>query len=391
MFSATQVSKYEDCPRRWGWEYLDKLKPPKPKSMQFGLDGHAWLEDFVASPEMPPDGEFFNVTAPGRRLWPEMTNPQIEAMFKMDLNGVPFMGYMDLTWVDTSVHVMDHKFTSSIKKYSKSAEDLLDDVQATLYVPAAHYLHGTDPDTIPVDLHWVYYSSKQPYDGKHVHLRVMEEDVAPRIDKTLMTAAEMQAVKAAGLRARDMEPNWDACFHYGPCPFRSNCEMEEKMGTGNSILSKLRNKAPSASVEKPAEDPGLNSGAPAAEKAVADIAGQVVEVVKAVQPKVDAKEKKPAARKKVTLYIDCMPTKGLGKMADASELIDRAQATLTSPHYKCEDFGKGAGFFAAALKQIVEKDGLPEHLFLSLGTCEGRDACQVLVSFADTVVRGMPK
>lgn len=388
MFSATQVSKYESCNRLWGWEYLDKLQAPKSPQMAFGSTGHSWLEDFVANPNMPPDGEFFNLTAPGRRVWPEWTNPQVEQKFVITINDLPFIGYMDMTWVDTSVHVLDHKFTSNIKRHGKKPEDLLDDIQATLYVPAAHLHHGTDPDTVPVDLHWIYYQSKQPYDGKHVHLRVMEEDVAPRIDKTLISASEMQAAKVAGLKARDLVPNWGACFSYGrPCPFKSNCEMEERMGTGNSILSKLRNKSPSAQKETPAEDPGLNSGTPAA-----DTTSEPAKVEATVAPKAKPEKKeKPATRKKTTLYLDCTPTKGGAKVVDASEMIDRAMASLTSPHYKCEDYGKGAGFFAAALKTLIEKEGLPENVFLSLGTGEGRDACQTFISFADVVVRGMPK
>lgn len=400
-FSASQVNTFESCARKWGWIYLDKLQTPQHPSAQLGTEIHAFLEHQLLfrkqwgrfdEPWAP--AAFWDLTSAGRAHWPGINfeTVRVEQEFdKLSIGGHAFRGYIDATWTDDNgeVHVLDHKTTSNFR-YAKKPNDLLVDVQATIYVPAALKIWKKKVSD-PVHMHWVYYKTKQPYDGKRTYLVVKKADVAGRLSKIVESADKMAAALSAGCRARDMEPNWDACYMYGGCPFKSRCEVEAKviggnMGKATEILARLGNKADRPT--EPAGKPALNPPAAASGGTSAAPTEPAPAPAPAAAPE---KKEKETKRKKLTLYIDCMPTKGAGKVIDASELIDRALASLDSPHYKLEDYGKGAGLFAVALKRQIEENGTPDAMFLSLGTTEGRDACQTLVSYADNVIRGMPR
>lgn len=209
----------------------------------------------------------------------------------------------------------------------------------------------------------------------------------------MLSADAMAEAKRTNKKARDLEPNWTACNAFGqPCPYKTRCYMEEKMGRAEDILKNLRKQTEEKGEEQPVNPPSQ------LEKQLRDsLSDSLDKPVVETPPPAEAKEEKknkddkPKQRKKTTLYIDAFPIKGGKYPIDASEYIERAQAALETPHYKLEDYGKGAGLFAVALRKLIEEDGLPESVFLSLSTTEGRDAAQVLISFADTVIRGAPR
>jgi hypothetical protein len=404
-FSASQISEYELCNRKWGWHKLDKIPCPSGPSAQLGNDIHEFLEGGVTQMMMTtpwtqyqwPDHPYTRLTQPGRALWPPMVNPKTEQEFVITLGGHEFLGYVDLTWMGDVPAVLDHKTTGNLRN-AKSADKLKKDVQATLYIPAAHEIWGT-PGPIakaPVDLYWIYYQTKGDPGAKKTHLRVTMDDVVERIGTTMLSADRMAVAKLTNKRARDLEPNWSSCNAFGqPCPYKTRCYLEEKMGKADDILNNLRAQGDAKETAAQSVNP------PAAEKP-RTLMSSLSESLDKPKTKTDPPDEKPPAPekeekkspkspKKTTLYIDCFPTKGSKQPIDASEYIERAQATLETPHYKLEDYGKGAGLFALALRKLIDADGLPETVFLSLGTTEGRDAAQVFISYASTVIRGCPK
>lgn len=425
MFSASQVSTFELCERQWGWKYLEKIRLPPGVAAQFGLDGHVYIEESLGNRYWDTSSPFWARVEPSRKFLERIPDDaEIEVYFEVELASPSgavhkFRGYKDVQGIGNGVpYVIDHKFTGNLN-YAKEPEDLVKDVQATLYAHEAmvRYYSG-EPG--PVNLVWSYYRRTDAPATKLVKMRVYPNDIQPRISKTIATADKMQAAIDAGKRAGDMPPNWDACHSFGGCPFRDHCEQEETAkGTGihvdekrkalMNMLNGMANNTPALSAPAtPADDmssqkdhePPFNCPEPPAFNAPADTAAKDAPIPYAMTAlAIDATETEPSPkspakgqvkRKKTTLFVNCMPLGGKVP-ASASTLFAKATAKLGIAHYKLAEYGKGPGLFAAALREVIDQEGgLPSELYLWTGTSEGRDAYEVLVGYADSVILGVP-
>ncbi len=420
LFSASQVTTYELCPRKWGWTYLENLRPAPHPSAQKGIEIHEYLEESLTLGFWNLKDPSYPLIAPAKKALEAIPpSAEIEYYFETEMGGHRFRGYMDLTWLDSHPVVSDHKSTGNLS-YAKKPEDLLKDVQATLYTKAAwdKYYSG-EPG--PVELRWQYYQTKDPPATKQVKLKVFPKDVQARLNKTVISCDHMKEAIDAGKRAGDMTPNWDSCFAFGGCPFRQHCEQEEQAkGTGvevsakrDALMARLRGKLSEAGkdaaegamkvqemmppgplppvepvdINPPADDFDGDGQAPGGSPARVETP---VPVQTTVAPPTNSKA--PATRrKKTTLYVNCMPISGAKMPPNASTWFEKARMKIDAPHYKLVEYGKGAGLFAVALREVIEAEGgLPEALCLWTGTGEGRDAFEVLASYSDVVVQGVP-
>jgi hypothetical protein len=295
-------------------------------------------------------------------------------------------------------------------KYAKTPEDLIRDVQATLYCAAAwdRYYQG-EPGAVL--LHWQYYQTKNGTGAKSTKVKALPEEVKPRLHQTLISADKIVAAKEANKRAGDMAPNWDACWDFGGCPFRSHCEAEEKSkGSGiemenkrESLMAMILNKAKAQPAVVVTEVPVVAINPPAAPEPLAaddfDPDGQAPGGSPALsvsngptpEPAKETPAPKQKRRIKTTLYVNCTPTLGAKAPTNASVLLEKARTKIDARHYTLLDFGKGRGEFVSALRDVIDAEGgLPDAVFLWTGTGEGRDALEVLISYSDVVVQGVP-
>lgn len=427
LFSASQASCFELCERQWGWIYLEHLRKKQHPSAALGTAIHTYLEDSLSQGFWNLLDPMHTYIEPAKKLLEKVpASADIERYFRTELGGHRWRGKIDLSWVGESWGnglpvIFDHKSTKNFK-WVKEPEDLLRDVQATLYTAVAWWIfYEGEPG--PVDLHWQYYRTKGAPATKPIRLRVYPEDVQPRLEKTYRTAERMSAAIDAGLRAGDMKPNWDSCSAYGGCPFRAHCAAEEEAkGTGievdarkAALLAQLRGAAagakpaetpnpappteahgppinpPDEPAPPPAKAPEPEPAAPPAPAAAAPPPSPVEEP-EPEQPAAEPKAKGgKGSRKKVTLYVNCLPTSGAKMPAHASTLFEKARTKIPLAHYALEEFGKGRGRFAAALREVIDAEGgLPDALYLWTGTSEGRDAFEVLASYSDVIVQGVP-
>jgi len=44
--SASQIKKYQRCPRQWAYRYIEKRPEPSSKSAELGSEIHKVLEDY---------------------------------------------------------------------------------------------------------------------------------------------------------------------------------------------------------------------------------------------------------------------------------------------------------------------------------------------------------
>lgn len=253
--SASSVSTFELCPRKWAWAKLDGLESPQHPSAAFGTSVHGHIQQWLQSRVVPGGGSREEKVAQAIIAHlppPQLVDPNlVEAGLSIRLGGVYFIGYMDLfvpKYPETGrPRVYDHKTTSNFD-WALAPETMVDDVQATLYAAWAQL----KTNALEVDLQWTYGLTKGAAKSLPVVRTVRGADIKERLCKTIETAKIMREVALAGdVRALDLPYKADACEAYGGCPFQKNCNLsaqeriESIMSQGTaqvSLLEQLRQK-----------------------------------------------------------------------------------------------------------------------------------------------------
>ncbi len=245
LFSASQINKWRECQRKWGWRYIAHVPDPAGPAAALGTE----VDDTQLQPYLregrPLDftRESGYIAAPGLTYLPlpQSHGLQVQKHFVL---GSPtskdfgYQGYIDL-WlplgglpeqypggVDETPPehrypvVCDFKTTSNFK-YQKHARDLATDVQAQLYATWAMF----ETKARTIDLVWVYFATKKPYKAKRTHLRVVSDDVGDQFLAINSTAEEMWLARNTVTDPLELPPNTDACESYGGCPYRHLCNL----------------------------------------------------------------------------------------------------------------------------------------------------------------------
>lgn len=248
--SASQISTYIDCKRKWGWRYLTGYKDPPAASAQVGSRTHELLEGFLMHGTPPNYMEVLElvnakgekkVYEPGRiaeAFLPFLPPPGPHLEVEAEFWHTYYYGKVDVAYLsETGIPVvMDHKTTSNIKLYAKTEDDLLADPQAMIYADVAMERTGSNE----AYLVWNYGSTSKPYKVKRVALKVLREHSRSVLESLAPTAEEMQTlykIKAYEEQTQPLEtihqtltdmvltlpPSMESCGKYGGCPNITRC------------------------------------------------------------------------------------------------------------------------------------------------------------------------
>jgi hypothetical protein len=244
LVSATQITLFRECERKWAWRYIAKLRTSQHPAAALGTE----VENEQLQPYLKNGTTFDysrdsgNIAASGLAFLPKpdpdhalQTHFAIPSPTWADGQHVGFgiQGYVDL-WKpqggmpaldvseleDGTPAIVDFKTTGNWK-YAKTKETLKTDVQAQLYATAAMYETGARK----IDLIWIYFGTKGPRKAKRIHLRVHAPEVAEQFEKINATALEMHAARKSVINPLELMPNTDSCEAFGGCPYRSNCNL----------------------------------------------------------------------------------------------------------------------------------------------------------------------
>jgi PD-(D/E)XK nuclease superfamily protein len=293
--SASSVSTFELCARKWAWVKLDGLEGAQHPSAAFGERVHGHLERWLASKVPPLDTHEERVAqAIIQHLpVPQLVLPNdVEVGLSMRLGGVYFVGRVDLylpRHPETGrPRVYDHKTTSDFG-WALAPELMVDDVQATLY--AVWGLLRSKADAI--DLQWTYGLTKGAPKSLPVVQTVTSAAIKDRVNKTIETARVMRELtRMEGLTAIEVPYNAEACEAYGGCPFKENCNLsaqeriESIMSQGTaqgSLLDQLRakrnaNKSPApapGTSSQPVNPPAASNGSAPAETVLSGVVSPI--------------------------------------------------------------------------------------------------------------------
>jgi hypothetical protein len=247
LLSASQITTFRDCPRKWAFDKLDGVPRKESFSANEGTAIHAEVEDYYVNGKPPSRPEALalmtHLPQPSAGLVSEQ-----EFSFVWPGENALVRGYMDLFRLEP-LKVWDHKTTSS-KRYFKTVEDLMVDPQATLYGMAARLLAGSGLSQ-DVELQWTYVIREQPKTRPpHTHIVAFTQTadmLYDAVNNLNPTVSELVQISEASAKAKDVRPiSGDPCFRYGGCPYRDLCsdyaghKKEAIQMPDNDLLALLR-------------------------------------------------------------------------------------------------------------------------------------------------------
>lgn len=245
VLSASQISTWDLCKRRWAFEYIWKLRPPPHPSAELGTKVHAvlekWLRDATPPPE-PRDKDDIVAIVAKRMIATLIKNGvkpgmgEVERRFWLrSARGICYTGFIDWSgWLmDELGHLataVDHKTSGNIEAHGKTEADLHNDIQAVLYAMVACVGFGVDT----LRLFWNYGQTKDRNPTKAVktlvHLPVVAQKFCNVIDEE---AQQLVYHRNRGTDPRTFPGNPDACGAFGGCPHKGvRCVLtpEEQLG-----------------------------------------------------------------------------------------------------------------------------------------------------------------
>lgn len=419
--SASQIDQYLDCPRKWAFRYLDRLKRPKHHSAIVGSRVHELLEDWLRDGKAPNPDETLELDIPkngltqfavgqmAMELIPHVPAPRtpgmkVEHKFGFTVQGVPFQGYVDVLY---GLRVYDHKTTVDFR-HAKTPDDLQDDTQANIYAAASMFETGSNY----AHLQWNYVRTKSkpkvlPVCTTLPHSRVEEQFGA----KILPTGRRILALYQEKPPAADVKPNTEACDKFGGCPYRSHCKLSiSNVVRGKmSLLEDLRagkfKKAaqqaeaePSRQTELPLAsgiNPPETSVEPEPPAAAPEPTPEPEPPKKRGRPK--GSKNKPKEEPSLTeplflLYVNCRPTKGTDPVVEFRDFIAPVLDTINVEEsvvdYRAMEYGKGPATLEKYLQEYLKVEISGGLLAIDTRDQVAQHALPVLLQFADVVVRG---
>lgn len=276
LLSATQVDKFRECPRKWAWEYLAKIKSPPSSGQRLGTRLHSIQEAWLLNSQPPDvmeemelaakDGHMVKyfpgqIAQAGLHLLPPPGSASVESCFIMSTAESSWVGYLDfMTLVDAQgqcwypdpvvaqmpdhdVVVGDHKTTREWK-WAKTVEDLRADIQANLYAAAAMEAMAKDR----TKSRWIYYKTTGRPEARAVDLIFNREDVSKQVEGIDRDARDIHRLYVLQPNPLDLPPNPDACERFGGCPHVNRCNLtvvermqaNRAMETMDQILARKR-------------------------------------------------------------------------------------------------------------------------------------------------------
>jgi hypothetical protein len=234
LISASQISLFQQCQRRWGWKYIARIaEGPETAAQKTGNETEdqigKYLTEDRAFDYTKPSGYiaasalayFPKPKTPGLVLQKHFVIPSPTFIAGAHV-GFGYQGYKDL-WLPSSALVpgvldtlgewlgetvdprpidCDFKTTSSISDWAKTEDTLAVDPQAMLYATATMF----ETRVHESDLAWIYMQTKGAKRAKRTTLRVTREHVKEQFRGLDATACEMHAIRERALRTHTGNP-----------------------------------------------------------------------------------------------------------------------------------------------------------------------------------------
>jgi len=260
--SASQLTTFIDCERKWAFKYVFGQRPPETEPMRFGSVYHLLAElcnteglsyvklkrfakgelTFQDDPRLPEPDFTDGQPDPGRQqragqlikaAWDQgYVGPALRDTMSSEMNylaetdvqtlemaGFPVVGYIDLTYEGPDgLYVKDYKGTSSWK-WAVDQRSMRKNVQLIVY---AQEMLNRCPSYDEVTIGQIQMHKEKLGHIRDVEVTLDRDYVQERFDK-LRPYAQRMAEIVEESQLDKTEPNYDACSKYGGCPFIDTC------------------------------------------------------------------------------------------------------------------------------------------------------------------------
>jgi hypothetical protein len=231
VLSPSQIGTYDLCKRRWAFEYIAGIRSAPHPSAQLGTEVHSLLENWLRNAVPPPtdtkQGQI--ATRMIKHLPPPGTGVVERRFWFQTAHGNLYTGFIDWSGIMEMPTVIDHKTSSNVAMWGKTAADLHNDVQAVIYSVAG--MLGFQTDTL--DLFWNYGETKGKYNATPIKTRVSLPVVSEKFSSVIEpVATEITAHRIASNDPMSFPPTPASCGAYGGCPHQQRCNLTdaEKLG-----------------------------------------------------------------------------------------------------------------------------------------------------------------
>lgn len=392
--SASQVSTFARCKRRWHWEKIMGFRSPSSRAMRRGTAIHYALELYLETGEVigavevdiakgsvtkntspktlkepPKEAEGLTEWWPTKRYVESVkgflpppgsakgpNKVYLEKEFSiptLDGNGPPWIGFIDLLEeTEHGIKVTDYKTSSDIRRYAKSKTELETDIQSNAY---AKFVFDISEELNEVEARWLYLETrnKVKVNTAEVCVTLKREEIEENWNKAMKLVAEM--VQLAEIEdTLSIEPNPEACPDHGGCPHRDRCGLSAlkgmfselgtgvKKGSSMGFLKGLKEKINEVETEEMvkgvlSEDSASRETSDEEFKELTDKKKKTKKTkktsTKSSTDDTKANKEIKEVTKSFTLYVDCIPTKG-GNYQLLHELV----APLMEKHGGLEAF-----------------------------------------------------
>lgn len=242
--SPSGLMTFLDCPRKWWYEKVAKLRSPSTASQALGTRMHAVVEVFLGDGDWPAlgatidlgrrDGEW-NVTQdvldiavvnePRLRSLRAAPGPVgIETVIKRPA-GDPVFGelpvYMVCDWWDATPRVADHKSTKDLTAdYHLTAEGLARHPQMLMYAAGLFW-----PSAPPVvALEHLYYQTQGARAGRVLQTEASWQAIVDAMGRVREVSVGMKATASIAIAA-EVPYKRSACGKYGGCAHIAYCAV----------------------------------------------------------------------------------------------------------------------------------------------------------------------
>jgi len=289
-WSASQVSSFRLCARKWYFKNVMHLPEPESKALE---DGKRYAEECEVYMRTGSTGGLSATTRPVAALVAEDRFPKprhINTLVEypigedtrpltapgehstiLDVDGTPGVGFMDVCHLKEDRPVVwDFKSTKS-KRYVRTQDELRVDVQMSLYAKATTILHqrryGTLPQLVGVG-HVALLKAPESPEAVVVGPAWMTlEDIDAQWEGIKTSVRSMKEV--AQIQTPDrVTATWTACKAFGGCPHADKCNAMRSMtdtstqGTTMTLLEKLKAQQQSISAAPAAPAARVAASAP---------------------------------------------------------------------------------------------------------------------------------
>ena len=238
-WSASQVDTYQTCNRKWWFNKILGLEVPQHPSAAIGSAVHAELEAYLE--EKSPVDSLGPIARTALPFAPKPGSVYVEEAIEslgLTAAGLPALGYIDVLDLKSDPpQVLDWKTTSNFR-YAKSEEDLLRNVQMSVYAKAtlAMFDKLDLPEPKAVRVTHVAMLTKTPHEARRASALMPLATIHENWRHVEATVAEMKATALLDTPDK-VTPSESACHAYGGCPFRDRCNA---LKATKSIFAGLR-------------------------------------------------------------------------------------------------------------------------------------------------------